>query len=186
MDAQTPKGPARTTYRVLRGLLLAALLTAVTALGVGRFCFDLRYVPVLTGSMAPGMPTGSLVVLAPLHPKDIRVGEVIAFKPPAPYGEPGGAPVIHRVLTRTRTDGTTVITTKGDANPVADPWRIRLDSGTFGKAVTHVPYAGGAVTWIRSLGGFGSVAIAAGVLVLALGLRAFRRATRIQAGDATA
>lgn len=69
MDAQARKSPARTAYRTVRTLLLVALLTAVAALGVGRFWFDLRYVPVLTGSMAPGMPAGSLAVLTPSTPR---------------------------------------------------------------------------------------------------------------------
>lgn len=111
---------------------------------------------------------------------------MIAFKPPAPYGEPGGAPVIHRVESLAPADGTRVITTKGDSNPVADPWHIRLDSGTYSEVVGHVPYAGGVVTWIRSLGWAGCAALAAGGLILALGIRMFRGATRTEPGGSTA
>lgn len=184
MDAQAWKGPARTTYRLACGLLLAVLFAAVAALGIGRFCFGLRYVPILTGSMSPGMPTGSLAILTPLHAQDIRVGQVIAFRPPAPYTPPGGAAVVHRVESLTTVDGMRVLTTKGDANPVADPWRIRPDAGTYRKAVGHVPYVGGAVTWLRDVGGPGRLPLAGGALLLALGIALFRRSA--DAENATA
>ncbi|WP_371655865.1 MULTISPECIES: signal peptidase I [unclassified Streptomyces] len=164
------------TGRSLSILVLTTTLAAVTGLAVGRFCFDLRYEPILTGSMAPNLATGTLIALEKLDPRDVATGETIAFQPPKPYGEPGGAPVIHRVYSLTKSpDGTTVMTTKGDANPAPDPWKIDLESGTYRAPVFQVPYAGGVITWIRSLGPFGTAALITGLLITWLSVRALRR-----------
>ncbi len=174
MDTQRWKSLAAVAGRWSAGLLFAALLAAVAALAVGRIGYGLRYEPVLTGSMSPGLPTGSLLVLAPVDATRITAGQVIAFRPPKPYGEPGGAPVVHRVASLTQDSGTTVLTTKGDANPVADPWHIDLASGTYSREVAHIPYAGQLVILVRSIGLTGFAAIATGFLALVLAARALR------------
>jgi signal peptidase len=43
---------------------------------------------VLSGSMEPAIPTGSMVITGPVAASDIRVGDVIAFSPPLVITEP--------------------------------------------------------------------------------------------------
>lgn len=72
---------------------------------------------ILTGSMRPTMPPGTLVVVRPVKPGEIKVGDVVT------YQERSGQPdvVTHRVQSvRVTLDGTYSFVTKGDANDSAD------------------------------------------------------------------
>jgi len=91
----------------------------------------IRAAQVLTGSMEPGIATGSVVVGTPLTSADISVGDVVMFRPPAPFTAPGDLPVVHRVTDITVVDGERQVRTQGDANPVEDPWVIDAEATTF-------------------------------------------------------
>jgi hypothetical protein len=68
----------------------------------------------------------------------VQVGDVVAFQPP---NEP--KPVIHRI-TSVAVD---VITTRGDANPVDDPWHVTFAGPTAYRLVAVVPGIG----WLTQL-----------------------------------
>jgi signal peptidase len=69
----------------------------------------------------------------------LKVGDVITYDPP--QGAPGL--VTHRIASiDARPDGTRVYTTKGDANPTADPWTFTLSGRTQARAAFHLPYVG--------------------------------------------
>jgi signal peptidase len=106
---------------------------ALVAPGYGRYV-------ITSGSMGGALPTGALAYDRPVDAADVRVGDVVTFaRPDAPSQR-----VTHRVVAR---DGD-VLRTRGDANPVADPWR--LGPGTRLQRVRfHVPYAGYAVAALR-------------------------------------
>ena len=73
---------------------------------------------ILTGSMSPGLPAGTLVVVRPVPAEQIRIGDVISYQ--LESGRP--ALVTHRVVART-TDASTGelrFTTQGDANNAPD------------------------------------------------------------------
>lgn len=97
---------------------------------------------VLTGSMEPSIPAGSMVVVQPLEGKevvtDVGTGDVITFMP-----HPDDPTLVtHRVVSQgVRADGTTVFITQGDANgaPDVDPVTAEQVRGTVRY---HVPYAG--------------------------------------------
>jgi signal peptidase len=66
------------------------------------------------------------------------------------------------------------MTTKGDANPTADPWQVSLRGAQLGRAVVVVPWVGRVLA-----GGAGAVlALVAGGALLLGGLRALRRQQR--------
>ncbi len=73
---------------------------------------------VLTGSMEPGLPPGSMVVVKPTDPADVRIGSIITYQ-----WEPGEpALVTHRVTeVVSNSDGTFTWTTQGDNNSEPDP-----------------------------------------------------------------
>ncbi|WP_153397099.1 signal peptidase I [Ornithinicoccus halotolerans] len=97
---------------------------------------------VLSGSMEPTIPTGSLVVVERLHGEadltGIGTGDVITFMP-----HPDDPTLVtHRVVSAgTRADGTTVFVTQGDANAAADPEPVGAQQ-VRGTVRYHVPYAG--------------------------------------------
>lgn len=71
---------------------------------------------VLTGSMTPAYPPGTLVVVRPVDVADVRTGDVVTYQ--LRSGEP--AVVTHRVVGVGWQGGEKVLTTQGDANSVAD------------------------------------------------------------------
>lgn len=130
--APTPDPPApgpgsgrRLGRAVVNGLSLLAL---ILVLGVGLAAVVVprlagaTTLAVLTGSMEPAYPPGTLVVIRPTPPQDIRVGDVITFQ--LESGRPEVA--THRVVEKGfRADGEVQFVTQGDANPVADAEPVR-------------------------------------------------------------
>lgn len=104
--------------------VVAMFLLAVTILGsiTGRW----RLVPVLTGSMAPGYPAGSVVFVVPKPSSQLAVGDVVLFQAPVP----GKPTVMHRLAAIEQADDGVVYRTKGDANAAADPWLLQLRGST--------------------------------------------------------
>ena len=84
------------------------------------------------------MSPGDVAVTEAVPIGSISVGDVVVFYPP---GETEA--VIHRVASLE--DGE--VTTKGDANRVADPWRITLAGTTAYRMVAVVPFLG----WLTAL-----------------------------------
>jgi signal peptidase len=78
---------------------------------------------ILTGSMRPGLPPGTLVVVRPVNPADIRVGDVITYQ--VKSGDPTVA--THRVVAQgvNTSTGQFIFQTKGDANNAPDPEWVR-------------------------------------------------------------
>lgn len=72
---------------------------------------------VLTQSMEPTLPPGTLVVIRPTPVDEIRVGDVITYQMRS--GDP--AVVSHRVISKTYADGELTFLTKGDNNGAPDP-----------------------------------------------------------------
>jgi signal peptidase len=108
------------------GLLTVALAAAVIYLAVS----PLQAKIIMTGSMKPHMPPGTIVLVQPQHA--YHKGEVISFT------NPFGHTVTHR-LVGVQADGRLV--TKGDANDAADGWRIS-PTAVQGQVVGTIPYLG--------------------------------------------
>ena len=99
------------------GILLAgaALILALAVLVPALLGYQ-RYV-ITSGSMTGTYDRGSLVFDKVVPTSSLRAGDVITFRPPGHAGL-----VTHRIHTLTSVDGKRVLTTKGDANRVADAW----------------------------------------------------------------
>jgi signal peptidase len=109
---------ARRVVRVVAWLVvLGVTALVVVAVVVPRLAGATPYT-VLTGSMTPAYPPGTLVVVRPVDVADVRIGDVVTYQ--LRSGEPDVA--THRVVgIGWSADGERVLTTQGDANPVADP-----------------------------------------------------------------
>ena len=116
-------------------IAVAAVLMVTVA--VPRFAGATPYT-VLTSSMAPGMPSGTLVVVEPVDPDQLGVGTVITYQL-----ESGKADVVtHRVVAvESAIDGERTFVTQGDANDVADPEPVRAVQ-IKGERWYAVPYLG--------------------------------------------
>lgn len=72
---------------------------------------DTVRLPLLSGSMAPALPSGSTLVIDPHRRRRFGRGDVVVFAD-------GDRLVAHRVLLRLRLPGLDAVLEKGDANPV--------------------------------------------------------------------
>ena len=118
---------------------LAALVIVVPAVSGGTA------LTVLTSSMAPAYPPGTLIVAKPTPVDDIRVGDVLTYQ--IESGKP--AVISHRVTTRSiSTDGDTTFVTKGDNNAVADtePVQAVQAKGTLWYAIPMLGWVNTAVS----------------------------------------
>ena len=97
-------------------LLVLAVAVVAAAVLVPRLTGSTP-MTVLTGSMSPTYPPGSLVVVRPVPVEDIGVGTPITYQ--LRSGEP--TVVTHRVVgVGYDSEGVRVFTTKGDANEAVD------------------------------------------------------------------
>ena len=146
--------PARVRWaKTLRSMARAAstvvMLGAVAAflfLAVGPRVLGYQTSTMLTGSMAPLINAGDVVVSVPKPVGSLKTGDIITY----------GIPVqdhrveTHRIIEIIRNDnGTTAVRTKGDANNVSDPWTAALQGGTVHVHAATIPYLGTAIRTLR-------------------------------------
>jgi signal peptidase len=97
---------------------------------------------VVTGkSMTGAIDRGSVAFEKAVPVRQLHVGDVITFTPPASSG------IHHRVTHRIAAigqdrSGRAIFRTKGDANSARDPWKFTLDQPTQPRVDFHVPYVG--------------------------------------------
>ncbi len=93
---------------------------------------------VLTGSMTPAYPPGTLIIVQPVEASNIRIGDSITYQ--IESGKP--AVVTHRVVSiSSATDGTINFQTKGDANNTVDEKSV-IPEQIRGKVWYALPYLG--------------------------------------------
>ena len=154
---------------VLVGLivLLAIALAGVRVLGLTPYA-------VLSGSMEPSYPVGSLIYVKKMQPADVRVGDVITFvvndellvathrvvdvevcttrcqavldENGAAVTDAAGNPIFEEIPLD---EPAYYYTTKGDANNAADGAQV-YDKNLLGKPVFAIPYLGYLSSWIQT------------------------------------
>ncbi len=123
------------------GLLTLAVL-AFLLLAIGPRVFGYQTYTMLTGSMAPLINSGDVVVSVPTDVRDVEVGDIITYHIPIDD---------HRVETHRivevieKPDGSTAVRTKGDANDSADPWTAVLEGDQVDRHALTIPYLGTAI-----------------------------------------
>ncbi len=113
----------RRLVRVVSWLLTGAVTALVLAAVIVPRLGGATPYTVLTGSMTPAYPPGSLVVVRPVEPTEVRIGDVVTYQ--LRSGEPAVA--THRVVgVGWSAEGERLLTTQGDANPVPDAEPVRV------------------------------------------------------------
>ncbi|WP_345346859.1 signal peptidase I [Rhodococcus olei] len=117
-------------------LLLLLAILALTIV-VPRLTGSTPYT-VLTGSMRPTYPPGTLIVVKPQDPTTLGVGDAITFQK-----ESGNPEVVtHRIIeSRQNSKGERTFVTQGDANPSRDQNPVVMEQ-VRGKVWYSVPYLG--------------------------------------------
>lgn len=125
-------------------LVLAAIVFLFLAIGPRIFGYQTS--TMLTGSMAPLINPGDVVVTVPTPVRDIKVGDVITYHIPVEDQRVE----THRITEITTTaDGGFAVQTKGDANNGIDPWIATLQGKTVDKQIATIPYVGNAIRALR-------------------------------------
>lgn len=134
----------RTRRMIVRCFLVASAVLFVTGVVVPRIGGATGYT-VLTGSMRPDLPPGTLAVVRPTDPKTIEVGTVITYQ--LRSNEPDV--VTHRVVaTGVAEDGARVFRTRGDANTGRDPGWVKPVQvrGTLWYSIPYLGYVNSALS----------------------------------------
>jgi signal peptidase I len=158
--------PARVLlYRLaISGMLvLGALELGATAAAISVSRAGYQALAVQASSMQPAINPGDLLLLQPVSPDNIHLGDIITF--PAPAGD--GGYVTDRVIRVVATPAGPTFTTRGDRAVSADPWSIVFNSGSGLRVAYVLPGLGKVFTFAHSQG----IALPIGALVLAVLLR---------------
>ena len=140
---------------ILGTVIMLAALLACLGLTVPRFAGIQSYV-VVSGSMEPAIPVGSLVYAKPVEPATLQTGDVIVFfntnaaSASGETGQSNAIPVTHRVVENHTDEGK--IITKGDANESTDIFPADYIN-VVGKVFAHVPKLGYLASPLASLQG---------------------------------
>ncbi|OGO01835.1 MAG: signal peptidase I [Chloroflexi bacterium RBG_13_52_12] len=146
------------------GLIFATIACIVAFLSVRG---TLPFMPIFGTSMEPTLNSGGLLMIEPVEPKDIKVGDIIVFNVPPMVREYYNYPptVSHRVI-QVNTVPTLGYRTKGD-NTGEDPFTVRPQDirGTVGK---QIPFLGLPLLFFQSQQGMIFAIIAIALLALFL------------------
>jgi signal peptidase I len=118
--------------------LVVVVLVAMFGLVVGRLVpmTGRSTFVVAGGSMEPAIPLGAAVIVEPVRPNDLAVGDIVTLR-----SGPTRAVFTHRIIRVAELDGQVVIETKGDANGTADP-SLTPASAVVGRVSMAIPFAG--------------------------------------------
>lgn len=119
-------------------VLPVAVITLITS--KTNILSEFKSFVVLTGSMEPNIPVGSIVYVK--KAEAYKKGDVISF-------DQAGRTVTHRIAS---VDGSTYIT-KGDANKRVDTEPI-VKNSVIGKSIFVIPYVGKIILFSKTLPGF--------------------------------
>ena len=147
------KNPVAAICSALGTLLLIIIVVACLPLTVPKV-FGYEMYTVISGSMEPSIPTGSLVYIMDMEPQDVADGDVIAFY----GGHDSNAIITHRVVKNRVVMGEFV--TKGDANEKEDMNPIPY-MNFLGRVELSIPVVGELAQMLTSMEG----KIAAGTLI---------------------
>ncbi|ABM10133.1 hypothetical protein AAur_2846 [Paenarthrobacter aurescens TC1] len=139
----------RVAGKVARGIGAGMLILGAMVflfLAIGPRILGYQTSTMLTGSMAPLINPGDVVVTVPAPVTDIKVGDVITYHIPVEDQRVE----THRITEITTTaDGGVAVQTKGDANNGIDPWIATLQGKTVDKQIATIPYVGNAIRTLR-------------------------------------
>lgn len=130
---------AHRTFTLLTNLALGAVVLVSLAMLLPGLIGMQRYV-ITTGSMTGTYDVGTLVFDRAVPARDLRVGDVITYLPPASSGV--DHLVTHRLVSVRTHAGHTTYRTRGDANPASDPWTFELSTDRQPRVAFAAPYVG--------------------------------------------
>lgn len=135
----------RRALKSISSLVAAVAFAGFCFVGVGPHLFGYRTATMLSGSMSPHIKPGDVVLDVPEPLSAVRVGQVLTIETPTATHFVDS----HRVVQVIRRQGGVFIRTKGDANPVRDPWTAKLQGKVAWRVVAVVPKLGFVINFVR-------------------------------------
>ena len=138
--------------------ILVVIVVLFAILLIGARLFGVQVYSVISGSMEPEYPVGSLIYVKDVDPYLIEKGDVIT------YVLPNGTPSTHRVVRIDKENQ--LFYTKGDANKIEDGAPVHFKN-LIGKPIFKIPILGYVAYFIQHPPGT-YIAIMAGAILLIL------------------
>lgn len=134
----------------MKKIIRNSLFVTLVFIGVITYLFSnqtkgFRAFIVISSSMEPQLPTGSLLLTQYTKPSNLQKGDIITFLPPITKREL----VTHRITKVTKSTSLSTFKTKGDNNKQEDKW-ILAGGAIIGKVVLVVPGIGYLFSFIQS------------------------------------
>jgi len=135
---------------------------------------DTYYEPVYTGSMEPAIPVGGIVVIKPVDPETLKIGDIICFTLTEPTS------ITHRIINITDQG----FITKGDANNAPDQWIVKKEN-IIGKVILTIPFIGYIGYFVRTPTGFILLILLPASLIIIMEIRNIVKELRKQKFEQT-
>lgn len=149
----------RTLKNISTGMVVLAVVFAFLIAGVRLF--GVQVFGVLTGSMEPTYPTGSLIYVKPVDARDLRVNDVITFSISP------NVIATHRIVEIVPDEQNPSVVryrTKGDANNDVDASLVSANN-IIGKALFAVPQMGYIASYIQEPPGIYVAILVCGLMI---------------------
>ena len=141
-----PRGMRHAVGRVLGFVALCVALFAAVILILIPAVTGSQPYTVLTNSMAPKYPPGTLLIVKPADFAALKIGDVVTYQ--LRSGEP--EVVTHRVVSiGVNQEGDRTLITKGDNNSLEDEVPVQ-EVQVRGKLLYSVPQVGWAANWMEN------------------------------------
>ncbi|MBO0958280.1 signal peptidase I [Neobacillus sp. MM2021_6] len=150
-----------TIFLLLVFLLMIFVVVSSKAAGGEPQAFGYQLKTVLSGSMEPGIKTGSIIAVKPaVDTKNFKKNEVITFK------EDENKLVTHRVVEVIKNGDSVMYRTKGDNNKTEDMNPVLSDNVVAKYTGFTIPYIGYFTAFSKSKQGSALLLILPGILLL--------------------
>jgi signal peptidase len=148
---------------VFEGIILSAMLIGFIVICIAVLSGGWQIRPILSGSMRPGFPIGGVAITQTIPTRQLKVGDVAVFHPPFL----NNVTYIHRIISISKSSNQQyLIRTKGDDNPIADPWLLRITSKNAYVTRFTLPFIGYVAVWVHSYSGRKFLLMIAGILAI--------------------
>ena len=141
--------------KILNNIIIIILVVMILIMFVPKL-LGWQNLAVLSGSMEPNIPVGSMIIVKDVNPKELETGDVITFR------VSDSTLVTHRVVENNK--DTQEIVTKGDANEDNDGNPVSY-ANVVGELFISIPLLGYLSIYMQSILG---IAILCGVVFILL------------------
>lgn len=166
----------RTGNYLLSTIVALALIAVIIFFMVPRL-LGWQIVVVLSGSMEPTLPVGSVAFVEPRTALEMKPGDILTFRLPEEFGgkqQDKIVQVTHRILEVVQREGLIGFRTQGDANNAPDEYIVPAEN-VVGEVRYQIPYAGLIADKLRTRQGFLILIAVPGTLIIAGELRTIFR-----------